>query len=198
MRCEDGLRGAKSATATRGFETPRPVPVRNQSCAASELGNASRESPERRSKNAMRSGAASALRPILDSEKAIDRFSFWRPYSILSRYSWLPCPTQRLKSNQNSTDTLAPLYSPGSGFSGLEPRMARTAELSTEALPLDCKICTLATLPLRRMSNVTTARGANRTLGSTVLCSQLLLTRLRTASTYQAKRPPKSPPRRAP
>ena len=57
--------------------------------------------------------------------------------------------------------------------------MARTAEVSTEALPLDCNICTLATVPFRRMSNVTTARGAKRTDGSTVLCSQLLLTRLR-------------------
>src|ERR1700722_76143 len=72
--------------------------------------------------------------------------------------------------------------------------MALTADVSTDALPLDCRICTLVTVPLRRMSNVTTARGAKRTLGSTVLCSQLLLTRLRTASTYHAKHPPKSPP----
>src|SRR5260370_25535164 len=72
--------------------------------------------------------------------------------------------------------------------------MARMADASTEALPLDCKICTLATAPFRKISNDTTARGAHRSEGSTVLSSQLLLTRLRTASTYQEKRPPKSPP----
>src|SRR3990172_9092664 len=104
------------------------------------------------------------------------------------------CRAHRLKSNQNSTDTRLPLYSLGSACTGWEPRMARMAELSTDALPLERKICTLVMEPLRRMSKLTTARGANLTDGSTVLCSQLLLTRERTASTYQEKRLPKSPP----
>src|SRR5689334_5030407 len=44
------------------------------------------------------------------------------------------------------------------------------------------------------MVNVTTTRGAVLTLGSTLDCSQLALTRLCTASTYHEKREPKSPP----
>src|SRR6478736_1985817 len=72
--------------------------------------------------------------------------------------------------------------------------MARTADASTEAFPLDCKTCTLATAPFRKISKLTTARGAHRSEGSTVLCSQLLLTRFCTAVTYQEKRPANSPP----
>ena len=47
---------------------------------------------------------------------------------------------QRLKSNQNSTDTLLPGYSFGSGLTGFDPWIARIAEASTDAFPLDCKI----------------------------------------------------------
>jgi hypothetical protein len=42
-----------------------------------------------------------------------------------------------LKSNQNSTLTLEPEYAGGSCCIGLASRIARTAEESTEALPLD-------------------------------------------------------------
>ena len=52
----------------------------------------------------------------------------------------------------------------------------------------------LVTVPFRRIVNVTTTRGADDTLGSTVDCSQLLLMRRCTASTYHEKREPKSPP----
>src|SRR5271154_5439936 len=52
----------------------------------------------------------------------------------------------------------------------------------------------LVTVPSRNMSNTTTMRGAYATLGSTVDCSQLLLTRRWTASTYHENRDPKSPP----
>ncbi len=50
------------------------------------------------------------------------------------------------------------------------------------------------TVPSRKIVNVTTTRGAAETLGSTVDCSQLLLMRRCTASTYQENRDPKSPP----
>src|SRR5271156_98962 len=50
------------------------------------------------------------------------------------------------------------------------------------------------TEPSRRMVKVTTTRGATETFGSTVDCSQLLLTRRCTASTYQENFDPKSPP----
>src|SRR5271155_2554863 len=51
----------------------------------------------------------------------------------------------------------------------------------------------LVTVPSRRMSNEATTRGANCTLGSTVDCSQALLTLRCTASTYHEKRAPKFP-----
>jgi hypothetical protein len=42
-----------------------------------------------------------------------------------------------LKSNQNSTLTFDPEYSFGSPCSGLESRIARTADVSTDEFPLD-------------------------------------------------------------
>ena len=39
--------------------------------------------------------------------------------------------------------------------------MARTPESSTERFPLDCRICTLVTVPFRKISNEITARGEN-------------------------------------
>src|SRR5580658_7580299 len=98
-----------------------------------------------------------------------------------------------LKSNQNSTLTFPPEYAGGSCCIGLASRMARTAEESTEALPLDLVTWILVTVPSRKMSNVATTRGANCTRGSTVDCSQVLLTLRCTASTYQEKRSPKFP-----
>jgi hypothetical protein len=61
--------------------------------------------------------------------------------------------------------------------------MARKAELSTERFPLDCNIWTLVTVPSRKTVNEKLARGAQRTVGSTVDCNQLLLILFRTAST---------------
>src|SRR5438445_10296327 len=72
--------------------------------------------------------------------------------------------------------------------------MARTPESSTERFPLDCRICTLVTVPFRKISNEITARGENVSERSIVNCCQLLLTRLVTAVTYQEKRPAKSLP----
>jgi hypothetical protein len=46
----------------------------------------------------------------------------------------------RLKSNQNSTLTLDPEYPAGSLSSGLASRIARTADVSTDAFPLDLVI----------------------------------------------------------
>jgi hypothetical protein len=89
----------------------------------------------------------------------------------------------RRKSNQNCTVTFDPEYPDGNGPSGLDPIIARSAELSTEAFPLDCINCAFTIVPSRRISNVYTTRGAQRTEGSTVDCSQLLLTRARTPST---------------
>src|SRR5581483_10061756 len=72
--------------------------------------------------------------------------------------------------------------------------MARTAEISNDGTPLDCSTCTLVGCPERVISNVRYTRRASRMLGSTSYLSQFSETLRRTASTYQAKRLPKSPP----
>ncbi len=105
-----------------GLRTPRPVPVRNQSCAAAGAAHCKATSVDSTAKMATARQAPNrfgvklvsvlnfslcAFSVPLRAQGKIDFAAVWRSY--------------RLKSNQNSTDTLFPLYSPGSGFSGFEP-----------------------------------------------------------------------------
>ena len=137
LRCR-GCRAAKSATATRGFETPRPVPVLNQSCAAAGCAAAS-------SIRSSGSAPTIALRPggPVPISRDDDPSSFSFPFrssrstAAVAAQSYSP---QRLKIEPELHRHFGPAVFAGSGFSGFELRMARTAELSTEAFPLDCKI----------------------------------------------------------